>query len=145
MEGRVMGLDVGDVRTGVALSDPLGMIASPHSVLQVSGLDDDCEAIAKLAAENEVVEIVVGIPLNKHGEVGPQAEKFQQFVEKLRENVSVPVTTQDERFSSASAERALIEANVSRKNRKKVVDKVAAQQILQLYLDRRANLRNRSS
>lgn len=145
MEGRVMGLDVGDVRTGVAMSDPLGMIASPHSVIPVENMDADCRAVAKLAADNDVVEIVVGMPLDRNGEVGPQARKVQAFVERLRESVSVPVATQDERFSTASAERALIEADVSRKARKKIVDKIAAQQILQVYLDRRANLGKRGS
>lgn len=145
MEGRVMGLDVGDVRTGVAMSDPLGMIASPHSVIPAEDLEAQCAAVAKLAAENDVTEIVVGMPLNRNGEIGPQAEKVQHFIEALRGKVSVPVETQDERFSSASAERALLEANLSRKARKKVVDKIAAQQILQVYLDRRANLRKRES
>lgn len=144
-EARVMGLDVGDVRTGVAMSDPLGMIASPHSVIPVKDIDADCRTVAKLASDNDVTEIVVGLPLNRNGEIGPQAEKVQRFIERLREVVDVPVVTQDERFSSASAERALIEADVRRKQRKQIVDKVAAQQILQVYLDRRANLRKRGS
>lgn len=143
MEGRVMGLDVGDVRTGVAISDPMGIVASPHSVIPVKGIAADCDEVARLAKEQEVVEIVVGLPLDRNGEIGPQAKKVQQFLERLRAMVSVPVVTQDERYSSASAERALIAADVSRKGRKKLVDKVAAQQILQLYLDRRANLRKR--
>lgn len=145
MEGRVMGLDVGDVRTGVAMSDPLGMIASPHSVIPVESIDADCRTVAALAAEQEVTEIVVGVPLDRNGGMGPQAEKVQRFVDRLRETVSIPVFTIDERYSSASAERALIEADVRRKARKKIVDKIAAQQILQVYLDRRANLRKRES
>lgn len=140
-----MAVDVGDVRTGIAMSDPLGVIATPHSVVPVESVEADCRTVAKLAADNEVAEIVVGMPLNRNGEIGPQAEKVQRFIERLREEVSVPVVIQDERFSTASAERALIQANVSRKARKKIVDKIAAQQILQVYLDRRANLRRRES
>lgn len=145
MEGRVMGVDVGDVRTGVAMSDPLGIIASPHSVIPVQNLDTDCETVAKLAKEQDVIEIVVGMPLDRNGEMGPQAHKVQRFVERLRDFTSIPVMTQDERFSTASAERALIEANVRRKGRKQVIDKIAAQQFLQVYLDRRANLGKRGS
>lgn len=145
MEGRVMGLDVGDVRTGVAMSDPLGMIASPHSVIPVENIDADCRTVAALAGEHEVTEIVVGVPLDRNGGMSPQAEKVQRFVDRLRETVSIPVFTIDERYSSASAERALIEADVRRKARKKIVDKIAAQQILQVYLDRRTNLRKRES
>lgn len=139
-----MGLDVGDVRTGVAFSDPLGIIASAHSVIEMTSFKAACEAVLQLAAEKEVVEVVVGLPLNQKGEVGPQAEKVLRFVHALEETLDVPVVTQDERFSTASAERALIEANVRRKKRKGKIDKVAAQQILQLYLDRRANRRKRS-
>lgn len=140
-----MGLDVGDVRTGIALSDPLRMISSPHSVLDVSSPEGDAAAIAGIVREKEVAEIVVGLPLDQNGEVGPQAEKVLGFVEVLKEHVDVPVTTLDERFSTKSAERALIEADVSRKGRKKVVDKVAAQLILQQHLDRRAHQRKRDS
>ena len=138
-EGRILGLDVGDVRTGMALCDPMRIIASPFDVLQVTSHREDAEAIRKIVEENEVVLIVAGLPLNREGGVGPQAEKVLAFLDVLREVVDVEVATQDERFSTASAERALIQANVRRKGRKKVIDKIAAQQILQVYMDRLAN------
>jgi putative Holliday junction resolvase len=138
-----MGLDVGDMRIGVALSDPLGMMALPHSVVQTESPQVDADAIRRIARENEVIRIVAGLPLNQDGEPGPQAEKVLAFLDVLRGVVDVDVVTQDERFSTAAAQRSLISANVKRKNRKKVIDKVAAQHILQVYLDRQANTRAR--
>jgi len=134
--GRVLGLDVGNVRIGVAVSDPLGIIAQPHSVIRSTGIEQDMEAVRALVAEKEVVRIVVGLPLNREGKPGPQAEKVLAFVEALRATLGVDVVTQDERFSTAAAERMLIEANVRRKGRKQVIDKIAAHHILQTYLDR---------
>ena len=136
MTGRILGLDVGDVRIGVAVSDPLCIIAQPLTVIQVKSLAEDLEAVRAIVQEREVVRIVVGLPLNREGLPGPQAEKVLAFVEALRPVVGVEVVTQDERFSTAAAQRMLIEANVSRKGRKKVIDKVAAHHILQVHLDR---------
>ena len=138
MEGRVMALDVGDVRIGVAVSDPLGIIAQPHSVIQCQSPEADLAAIKQLVDELGVVQIVAGMPLNQHGERGPQAEKTAAFVDALAQVVDVPIDVQDERFSTVSAQRMLIDANVRRKKRKQVVDKIAAQHILQVYLERRA-------
>ena len=101
------------------------------------------EAIRKVVEERAAVTVVVGLPLDQHGEVGVQARKVLEFVDVLRDALEIEVVTQDERFSTAAAERMLIQADVSRKGRKKVIDKVSAQLILQLYLDRRANLKNR--
>lgn len=140
MPGRMMGLDVGEVRIGVAVSDPLGIIAQPHSVIQCSSPEQDIDAIRALAAELGVIRIVVGLPLNREGKPGPQAEKVLAFVERLRAVVDMEIATQDERFSTTAAQRMLIEADVSRKNRKKVVDKIAAQHILQTHLDRQKSL-----
>ena len=135
--GRIVGLDVGDVRIGVAVSDPLGIIASPHSVITRTALPADLEAVATVVRESEAIGLVVGLPLDREGQPGPQAQKVLEFIEQLREKVTVEIVTQDERFSTAAANRMLIEANVSRKGRKKVVDKVAAHHILQTHLDRR--------
>ena len=137
---RVMGLDVGDVRIGVAVSDPLGIIVQPLTVVKCGGEEQDLAAIAALVSEQDVNRIVVGLPLNREGKPGPQAEKVLAFIEALKGKVSVEVVTQDERFSTAAAQRMLIDANVSRKGRKQVVDKVAAQHILRTYLDRQKNL-----
>lgn len=137
VEGRIMGLDVGDVRTGVAMSDPLGIIAQAHSTIDATDPAKAADAIRNLVDEQGVIEIVVGVPLNQHGERGPQAEKVMAFVELLRGKVSVEICTLDERFTTAGVQRSLISAGVKRKGRKLVVDKLAAQQILQTHMDRR--------
>lgn len=131
-----MGLDIGDVRIGVAVSDPLRIIAQAHSVITCSSRKRDIEAICAIANETGAVRIVAGLPLNREGRVGPQAQKVLAFIEGLREALEVEVVTQDERFTTAGAERMLIKAKVRRKKRKEVIDKVAAQHILQTYLDR---------
>ncbi len=136
--GRIMGLDIGDVRTGVAISDPMQMIASPKVVIAVKDQATDIAAILKLAKDEEVLRIVAGVPLNQAGAPGPQAEKVLAFLEALRAATTLPVETVDERFSTASANKSLILAGARRDKRKQVVDKVAAAQILQLYLDRQA-------
>lgn len=136
LAGRVIGLDVGDVRIGVAVSDPLGIIAQPHTVIQRTELAKDLEAIRAVVVDREATRIVAGLPLNREGKPGPQAEKVLEFIEALRPVAGVDIETQDERFSSAAAERMLIDANVSRKGRKKVIDKIAAHHILQTWLDR---------
>lgn len=136
LAGRVIGLDVGDVRIGVAVSDPLGIIAQPHTVIQRTELAKDLEAIRAVVVEREATRIVAGLPLNREGKPGPQAEKVLDFIEALRPVAGVDIETQDERFSTAAAERMLIDANVSRKGRKKVIDKIAAHHILQTWLDR---------
>ena len=145
LEGRIIGLDVGEARTGVALTDPLGIIASPFDTIEVKSPRADAEAVKAIAEEQGAIRIVVGVPLNMQGEVGPQAEKVLAFVEVLKEAVGIEVVTIDERFSTAAAERSLRESGVKGKRRKQVVDQVAAQQILQLYLDREANRRTRES
>ncbi len=134
---RIIGLDVGDVRIGVAVSDPLGSMALPRGVIQRGAPETVMTALHELIEETEASRIVVGLPLNQHGEPGPQAEKVQRFAEELERRFGLPVDTQDERFSTAEAERTLIGADVSRKNRRRVIDKLAAQHILQTYLDRR--------
>ncbi len=142
---RTIGLDVGDVRIGVAVSDLLGITAQALEVIQVSTPEQDVAEVQRVVKETEATRIVVGLPLNQNGEVGPQAEKVLAFAEKLKEALGLEIATQDERFSTVAAERMLIGANVSRKKRKKVVDKVAAQGILQTFLDRektQARLKN---
>jgi putative Holliday junction resolvase len=133
-----MALDVGDVRIGVALSDPLGIIAQPHSVIAVKSPRADVDAIQNLIRDTETKCLVVGIPLNQEGKPGPQAEKVLAFVELLKKALSVEIVLQDERFSTAAAQRELIAAGVRRKARKGIIDKAAAQRILETFLDRRA-------
>jgi putative holliday junction resolvase len=139
MMGRSLGLDVGHVRIGVALSDPMGIIASPHSVITATEPEADAKAVAALMEEVEAQRVIVGVPLNLEGKAGPQAEQVLAFVEHLKHFTDREIFTVDERYTTAFAERALIGANVKRKNRKGARDKIAAQQILQSWLDRTAH------
>lgn len=138
--GRIIGLDIGDVRIGVAVSDPLGITAQGREVLRVSSPEKDVDAIKNIVNETRAVRIVAGLPLDQNGEIGSQAKKVLNFVETLRDALDIDIVTQDERFSTAAAERALIGANMRRNKRKNVIDMVAAQHILQTYLDRQSNL-----
>lgn len=144
MVGRSLALDVGDVRIGVALSDPLGVIALPHSVITCVSPQEDTAAVVALASEVEAVRIVVGLPLDQYGEPGPQANKVLAFIAALEGETEMAIVTQDERYTTAFAERVLIEANVRRKKRKGLRDQIAAQQILQTWLDRDAVERRNS-
>lgn len=144
-EGRILGLDVGDVRTGMAVSDPLGMIATPCGTIHVRSAREDAEAVKQAAAEHEAIRIVVGLPLNKEGGIGPQAQKVLDFIEVLRATTDIEIVTIDERFSTAAAHRAMNHTGLSTKKRKGVIDQAAAQQILQLYLDRERNRRAREA
>lgn len=132
---RVLGLDVGDRRIGVALSDETGLIASPLPTIERVGPRKDLKAVAALARQHGARAIVVGLPRRLDGGIGPQAEKVQEFAEALRPVAQVPVSYWDERMTTAMAERALIEGDVSRGKRKGVVDQVAAVLILQNWLD----------
>ena len=135
---RQLGLDVGDKRIGIALSDETETLASGLPTYQRVGPRKDLQAIAKLVKDHGVEQVVVGFPRNLNGNVGPQAEKVLAFVESLKKHVKVPVIPWDERLTSVVAEEALIEAGVSRKDRRGGrVDKVAAIIILQNYLDYR--------
>lgn len=138
MEGRVIGLDVGEARTGIAISDELGIVAVPLETLQVRSHEEDAQAISGIVKLQDAVLIVAGVPLNREGGIGPQAEKVLAFLDVLKAAVEIDVVTIDERFSTAAANRALQQTGVKGKKRKKVVDQIAAQQILQLYLDKEA-------
>jgi putative holliday junction resolvase len=133
--GRRMGLDVGDRTVGIALSDELGWTAQPFQTLRRKRLQEDLETLGRIASEENVREVVVGMPLHMSGVEGRQARKVKSFAAGLEEKVSVPVVFWDERLSTAAAERILLEADLSRAKRRKQVDKVAAAIILQGYLD----------
>lgn len=134
---RYLALDVGDARIGVALSDETATLASGLATLERKGPRKDLRAVAELVRQHEVGEVVVGLPRSLDGSLGPQAKKVLAFMDDLRPVAKVPVVSWDERFTSVVAQRALIEAQVSRRERKAVVDKVAAILILQSYLDYR--------
>ncbi|KXB64420.1 RNAse H domain protein, YqgF family [Parvimonas sp. KA00067] len=137
-----MALDVGDRTIGVAISDPLFIMASGHSTIFRENLEKDLEILKDIIVKESIIKIVVGLPKNMNNTVGPQGEKVLSFVEDLKiflkdNNFEIEIVMQDERLTTVSAERILIEGNMSRKNRKKVIDKVAATYILQSYLDRK--------
>jgi putative Holliday junction resolvase len=129
---RILGLDIGDKRIGIAVSDGLGLTAQGLTTVQ----RENCiEALRDLIREYEVESIIVGIPKMLNGSIGIQGEKVLRFVDELRKTLSVPISLWDERLSTVSAEKVLVEANMSRKKRKGVRDKVSAVLILQNYLD----------
>jgi len=133
---RIMGLDVGDKTIGVALSDPLGWTAQGLEVIRSGdNINQDLARLAEIVTEHGVEKILVGLPKNLNGTIGPQGEKVLAFIERLKEKIDLPVKTWDERLSTVAAERVLLEADVSRGKRKKVIDKMAAAVILQGYLD----------
>lgn len=140
--GRIMALDVGDVRIGIAVSDLMGIIANPlETYIRKDNVEQDARYIANLAAIHEVTQFVSGLPLSLNGEENEQTLKTRGFIEVLCSVASIPVDFFDERFTTLSAERVLIDGNVRRENRKKVIDKVAATIILQNYLDRNRYIR----
>jgi putative holliday junction resolvase len=133
---RALGIDLGSKRIGVAIGDRTGTIASPLSVLQRSGSERrDHQAIAKLAAEEEAEIIVVGLPLNMNGSVGPAAKAAIAEAAKLATVVAVAVVTFDERRTTVTADQAMMEANMSAPARRRIVDKIAAAVMLQGWLD----------
>lgn len=134
--GRLVGLDVGDVRIGVAVADELGLTAQGIGVVRRSTLSDDLRQLETLLAAYPPGRFVLGLPLNMNGTAGPQAEKTHRFADALAQHFGVPIDTWDERLSTRAADRALLEGNVRRNKRRNVIDQVAAVLILQGYLDR---------
>ncbi|WP_455538226.1 Holliday junction resolvase RuvX [Terrisporobacter sp.] len=139
LDGRIMGLDIGDKTIGVAVSDLMGLTAQGVTTIKRIGKKKDLEAIKKIIEEKQVNKIVSGLPKNMNGTIGPQGEKVQKFCELIKEETNLPIEFWDERLSTVAAERSLIEGNVRRENRKKVIDMLAAVIILQGYLDLQRN------
>jgi len=135
---RIGGLDVGDRTIGVALSDELGLTAQGLEVIRRRSLEQDLARLDEIARQYGVVRWVVGMPRNMNGTYGPRAELTRAFMERLAQHSGLPVEPWDERLSTMAAERVLLEADVSRARRRKVIDKMAAAVILQGYLDARA-------
>lgn len=133
---RVMALDVGTKRIGIALSDPLKITAQGLTTFNRTTQEEDIRGLWDLIHEHEVSQLVVGLPKNMDGTIGFKAEEIKAFVEELTAVEKIEVIWIDERLTTVSAERALLEADVSRSKRKKVIDKMAATIILQSYLDR---------
>ena len=134
MNERIVCLDIGDVRIGVAVSDPSGIIASPVEVIRRVGWGPDVRRIKAICDRFQTDRILSGLPLNMDGSEGFQAQKVRDFCRQL-ENAGLRVIFQDERLSTVTAEDALLEGGLSRSGRKQVVDKVAASVILQQWLE----------
>jgi putative Holliday junction resolvase len=135
MPMRILALDVGDRRIGVATCDELEIVASPREVLRRDG--HEIERVARMVDELGIGLVVVGMPYDTEGKIGPQAKKVVGFIEQLRERLAVPVAEWDEHLSTWEAETLLIEANERRAARRRVVDKLAAAIILRSFLEHR--------
>lgn len=132
----ILAIDYGDRRLGLALSDPSGIIATGLPTLERAGPSEDVvEPLRRLCTEHGVERIVVGLPINMDGSHGPRARLSLAFAQKLRDELDIAVDTWDERLTSVQAERAMLAADLSRKKRKQRRDRIAAQLLLQSYLD----------
>lgn len=133
---RIMGLDYGDATIGVAVSDELGLIAHGITTIRRKNKEEDLTSLKNIINEKNINKIVLGFPKNMNNSIGPRGEKSIAFAELLRNRLNgIEVVLWDERLTTCAAERTLLEADVSRKKRKKVIDKLAAVLILQGYLD----------
>lgn len=134
---RKIALDIGDVRIGIATSDPMGIIASGFETFtRTKSEENDLKYIAELAKTKSCDTFILGLPINMDGTEGIRVQLIREFGEKLKKHTDLKIAFQDERLSTVSAEKALIESGMRREKRKLVIDKVAATIILQSYLDR---------
>lgn len=132
---RILSLDVGDARIGVAVSDPLGFTAQGIKTINRVSYSKDIEEIKRICDEYAAEKIVVGLPKNMNGTIGPQCEKVMAFCEEMKKVITLPQIMWDERLTTVAAHKSMLEADLSRAKRKKQVDKIAACFILQGYLD----------
>ncbi len=132
--GRILGIDFGDKRLGLALSDESHTLASPLAVYERKDLQSDLKFLSDLISQYQITEIVLGLPVKMDGSLGPKAQQVLEFQKLLEEHVKIPVSTFDERLTTAEAERVLLQADLSRKKRKARRDALAAVLILQGYL-----------
>ncbi|MBE9476407.1 MAG: Holliday junction resolvase RuvX [Proteobacteria bacterium] len=136
-----MGLDFGTKTIGVAISDRLQTVATPRETIKRRKFGLDADVIERLIVDNQISGIVLGLPMNMDGSEGPRAQSTRAFARNLSARISVPIFFWDERLSTVAAERALLEADMSRKKRALVIDNVAASYILQGVLDRLSHIR----
>lgn len=137
MPGRCLGIDHGEKRIGLAVSDELGLIAHGLPILQWTTLHGVIEAIAKVVREREVVEVILGLPRNMDGTMGPKGVQAERFAQMLRDRLKINVSTWDERLTTVQARRLVPDDALSRKKRRDHINVVAAQLILQAWLDNR--------
>lgn len=131
---RILGIDYGEKRIGMAVSDPLGITAQGLPTIERTNIQDDLQKILNVVREKEVGEIVVGLPKNMNNSLGEKAQAVLNFVALLKKDINIPINVIDERLSTVRANRAMLEGDLSRKKRKDRVDMIAAQLILQDYL-----------
>ena len=134
-----MGLDVGDKTIGVALSDPMFLMAHPIETIKRKKASIDIARLVELIEENDVELIVVGLPKNMNNTIGPQSMKVMSFVDLIKKQTDTEIVYEDERMTTIQSERVLMDMKVRRENRKEHIDKIAATFILQSFLDRRKN------
>jgi len=132
---RILALDVGDKRIGIAMSDPLGIIASPMTKIDRTGTQSAIDAIIKLVQLYDVERIIAGLPYSLDGSMGPQAHRVKYFLTKISEQIDIPIETWNESYTTLAAEGKMIEAGIRKDKRKKQIDAAAAALILQEYLD----------
>lgn len=134
---RYMGLDVGNKTIGVAISDPMFIIANPHTTIKRTTVNEDIDKLQEIIDQYQVSKIVVGMPYNMNKSVGPQAQRVMSFMDLVKKRVDNEIIYMDERLTTVSANRVLIEQKVRREKRKDHIDKIAATYILQSFLDGR--------
>ncbi|MCR4430754.1 MAG: Holliday junction resolvase RuvX [Tepidanaerobacteraceae bacterium] len=137
---RILGLDIGEKKIGVAISDELGFTAQGIGVIARQTLEQDLKQIENLVRQYNIDKIVLGLPRNMNGTFGPQSQLVKSFGELLKRNIKIEISYWDERLTTIEAERSLIEGDMSRKKRRGVIDKIAAVLILQGYLNYRSNV-----
>ncbi len=136
---KYLGIDFGMRRIGIAISDSTATVSRLFEVIDLQKEKKIFNKLASVVKDNGIIEVIIGLPKNMDGSLGPQAEKTIEFSKELEKNIEVPVKLWDERLTTVAAQRVLIDADVSRKKRKQVIDGLAAQLILQGYLDWKKN------
>ncbi len=136
---RTMGLDIGSRTIGVAISDELGVAAQGLRIIKRKSMEEDLKEIKTIISDYEIEKVVVGLPKNMDGTLGKGTEAVFQWIQAFKESIDLSIVTWDERLTTVQATKILLEADLSRKKRKKVIDKVAAVLILQAYLDHSRN------
>ena len=131
----ILGIDLGKKRTGIAVSDINQKIASPLRVIENMKFKETLNILKEILTERDVCAIIVGDPINMDGSIGPRSQSSRSFIKNLSKDLDIPILLWDERLSTVSAERSLLEADISRKKRQQVIDKIAASIILQNFLD----------
>ena len=138
---RIMGLDMGTEKIGVAISDELGITAQGLKTIEIKSKEETFKELEKIIKDFNVERIVIGLPKNMNGTLGKQAQKVLKWIDEFRCHTDLPIETWDERLSTSEASKILIKADLSRRKRKRVIDKLAAVIILQGYIDQNKNIK----